>query len=140
MEFLQLIASSTQRATIVSSQITDHFQVPPFAQGDLIEGKVVVFNETGNPAAPTAPFNMDGCTGVALTNGRDVIYCTAGGSIVVTGNIITFTLDVSGTELEAMFADDDWLDAFFEVRVSEDGQDGLLLREAVTIERAATGL
>jgi hypothetical protein len=141
MEFLQLIASSTRRGTIESELITNNFQVPPFAQGDLIDGRIVVVYETGNPVEPTAAFVFDTCTGVALTDGRDVIYAQAGALAVVT-NAITFELAVESAELTAAMdaSDDDWIDAFLEVRIAAEGQDGLLLREPVTIERAATGL
>jgi hypothetical protein len=139
MELLQLIASATQHKTIISALITDHFQVPPFSQGDLIDGKIVVLGETGDPTAPTAPFTFDACTGVALTNGTDVIYAAAGG-IAAAGNTITFELEVSSAALiEALVAvTDDWIEGFLEVRISANGQDGILLREPVTIVRTAT--
>lgn len=142
MEFLQFIANSTRRATCVSELITDHFQIPPFAQGDLIDGKIVVVHETGDPTAPTAAFVFDGCTGIALTNGKNIVYAAAGG-IAVVGNTITFELSVASPELDLAMAelpDEDWIEGFFEVRISGNGQDGLLLREPVTIERTATGL
>jgi hypothetical protein len=142
MEFFQLIANTTRRATCVSELITDHFQIPPFAQGDLIDGRIVVLHETGDPTAPTATFDFTTCTGVALTDGKNVIYANGGG-ILVLANSITFELSVASPELDAAMAavpDADWIEAFFEVRISGSGQDGLLLREPVTIERAATGL
>jgi hypothetical protein len=139
MNFFQLVASTTKRRAIVSDRITDPFQVPPFARGDSINGSIIALSETGDPTAPTAPFPLTACLGIALTNGKDVTYAIASGLGVV-NNVINFTLDVEGVELDALLTtvEGDWIDAFLEVRVSVDAQDGLLLREPITIQSAAT--
>jgi hypothetical protein len=58
---------------------------------------------------------------------------------VQNGNEITFTIAVNSTTLTSAFADttDDSIEAFFEARITQGGQDELLLREAVTIQTSA---
>jgi hypothetical protein len=97
--------------------------------------------ETGDPTAPTAPFVFDTAVQVALTDGRGVIYADAG-ALSVTSNVISFELSVTSPALDLALEliDQDWIDGYLEVRIAENGQDGLLLREPITIEQAATGI
>jgi len=139
MAFLKLIASLTQRATVVSDQILDHSLVAPFTFDDNLIGEVAVIEETGDPTDPSSEVNIDASTGVAVTDGKTVVYANA---IImpVTSNKVNFTMVVNSDELVAALAasGDDTIPAFLEVRIVKDGQDILLLREAIVVQKAAT--
>lgn len=141
MEFLALIASLTQRATVVSEQVLDRALVPPFSFGDVLNGKITVVSETGDPTQPTQDVPLDSSSGVALTDGAGVIYAQASGVTIQNVNEIAFTLVVDGNALTQALAAtiDDSIPAFLEARGTIGAQDELILREPVVITKAATG-
>lgn len=140
MNFLSLIASLTQRAAVVSEQVLDRFNVPPFMLGDAFDGKITVVSETGDPTAPTQDVALDSASAVSLTDGRSVVYAEATGIAISNINEVDFTMVVDGVDLLAALAlvDIDTIEAFLEVRITKDSQDILLLREPVVIARSAT--
>lgn len=139
MEFLSIIASLTNRRPILSTRETDAVKLPPFRQRDVLNGKLAVFAETGDPASPTEIVPVDGSGGIGLTDGKGVIYAEATAIAVQNQNEIMFTLAVNSPALTSAFSAtaDDSIDAFFEARVTQGAQDEMLLREAVTIQTAA---
>jgi len=142
MEFLNLVASLTQKRAITSAEIVDPITVAPFAYTESLQGKVIVLRETGDPTAPTEAVGLDASSGVALTDGRSIIYANAL-ILPISGdddNEVNFTLVVDSAELTAAFAatELDWIPAYLEVRIVKDSQDELLLREAVIIQLAAS--
>lgn len=140
MEFLSLVASLTQRATVVSTQILDQFSLPWFSLGDALSGKIVIISETGDPTAPTAVVAIDSSSGIALTDGAGVIYAQATNLQVTNINELTFDMVVNTAELVAALtaSEDSSVEAFLEVRITKDSQDELLLREATSIVKTAT--
>lgn len=140
MEFLAITASLTQRAAVVSEQILDRFQLPSLSLGDETSGRITVVKETGDPTSPTEDVDLDSSSGVALTDGKGVVYAAADNVTIANVNEITFDLLVMSDELVAALAatDNDWIPAFLEARITKDGQDILLLREPITINGAVT--
>jgi hypothetical protein len=140
MAFLSLIASLTQRATVVSEQVLDYVLVPPFTFDDNLIGEVIVVEETGDPTAPTRDVAIDSSNGVALTDGKTVVYANSIIMPVSDVNKVNFTMVVNSDILVAALAatNDDTIPAFLEVRIVKDSQDILLLREPVVIQAAAT--
>jgi len=135
-----LTASIDRCKPIRSPILPDVIDLPAFAQDDLVIGQVAVVSETGDPTAPTTTVAVTGSNKIALTDGRSVIYADATINPVTPPNVLNFNLSVAGTELDTAFAatTDDFIVAFFEVRATAGGEDVLLLREAVTINKTAT--
>jgi hypothetical protein len=139
MAFLSIVASLTSKRPIVSEKVTDPIELPPFRQRDVLNGIITTVSETGDPSAPTQDAVVTGSSGIGLTDGMSVVYAQATAVQVQNGNEITFTIAVNSTTLTSAFADttDDSIEAFFEARITQGGQDELLLREAVTIQTSA---
>ena len=142
MEFLSLIASLTQRATVVSEQILDKELVPPFALGDVLDGKIAVVSETSDPTQPTEDVPLDSSGGVALTDGAGIVYAAATNVTIQNINEITFTLVVDSVALQQALAlsSEDAIPVFLEARGTIGAQDTLILREPTIITKTATGL
>ena len=142
MEFLSLIASLTQRAVVVSDQVLDKELVPPFSFGDVLDGKIAVVSETGDPTQPTQDVPLDSSGGVALTDGAGVVYAAAIGVTIQNVNEITFTLVVDSVALQQALAliTEDALPVFLEARGTIGAQDSLILREPTVITKTATGV
>jgi hypothetical protein len=140
MAFLSLIASLTQRAVVVSDQVLDSFDVPPFVYDDNLIGEVAVISETGDPTAPSQPVAIDASNGVAITDGQTVVYANAIIMSVSDVNKVNFTMVVNSDALVAAMVatTDDFIPAFLEVRIVKDSQDILLLREPIVVQKAAT--
>jgi len=140
MAFLTLIASLTQRATVVSDQILDAGLVPPFVFDDNLIGQVAVIEETGDPTSPSQAVSIDSSNGVAITDGQTVVYANAIIMPVSDVNKVNFTMVVNSDALVAALAatTEDSIPAFLEVRIVKDTQDILLLREPTVIQKAAT--
>jgi len=141
MEFLSLIASLTQRATVVSEQILDKELVPPFALGDVLDGKIAVVSETSDPTQPTEDVPLDSSGGVALTDGAGIVYAAATNVTIQNINEITFTLVVDSVALQQALAlsSEDAIPVFLEARGTIGAQDSLILREPTVITKTATG-
>lgn len=140
MNLLSLVASVTQRATVVSEQILDHFSIPVFGYNDSILGKVAVVQETGDPTAPTTDVAIDNSSGVSLTDGKGTVYANALVLAVSNINEINFSLAVISDTLTAalLVTDDDSIEAFLEVRATTaDGQDVMILKEPTAIVKSA---
>jgi len=134
---LGITVSIDRRKRVLSELLPDVIDMPAFAQGDVIIGQVGVCKETGDPTAPTSKVTVSGSSGIALTDGDSIIYAAATISAVTPPNIINFGLTVSSSELDTAMAatTDDYIPAFFEVRATAGGEDVLILREAVVINK-----
>ncbi len=137
MAFLSLIASLTQRRCVVSDQILDVFDVPPWVYDDNLIGEIAVISETGDPTAPSQDVPIDAATVVAVTDGQSVVYANAIIMPVTDINVVNFTMVVNSDALVAAIAGNDSIPAFLEVRIAKDGQDFALLREPITIANSA---
>jgi hypothetical protein len=137
MEFLSLVASTTKRRPIVSEEVTSVAEMPAFANTDALQGKITVVAETSDPTAPTAAVPINTSSGIALTDGNGVVYAAAGILGVLNSNELNFTMMVQSDALLSALAlsGRDYVDAFFEVRVTQGAQDLLLLKEPVIIEQ-----
>lgn len=137
---LGLTVSISRRKAIRSPILPDVIDLPAFAQDDLIIGQIGVVSETGDPTAPTTPVTVSGSNKIALTDGVDVIYADASIDPVTPPNLLNFSMTVDSPILDAamLLLAEDYITAFFEVRATAEGEDVLILREAVTINKTAT--
>lgn len=140
MEFLSFVASLTRKRPLVSRLLANVRDIPAFGETDVVRGRIAVVIETGDPTDPTSPADIQGSTGIGLTDGISVVYAPAIILSVENGNEVNFKMVVDSQPLRDALAltTDDYIPAFFEARIQKDDQEELLLREAVIITKAAS--